>query len=65
MTEMKHDDLIEIVNLRMPEGTFARIRNVLHGGEVRSSFIRYAVLKEIDHREATKMVEGPKRRSTP
>lgn len=40
----------EIVTVRMPFGTLARIDHLLKGGELRSAFIRKALETEIERR---------------
>jgi hypothetical protein len=42
---------LEIMTVRVPEGTMDRISSVLHGGELRSVFIRVAVEAELLRRE--------------
>lgn len=39
---------------RFPEGTFARIVPVLEEGEDRTDFVRHAVEREIERREAVR-----------
>jgi hypothetical protein len=53
MTEKLDDfvELIEIVQVRLPRGTSKRIDKVLRGGELRSAFIRMAVMTELRRRE--------------
>jgi len=43
---------VEITTVRLLTGTATRIDKVLHGGEVRSAFVRRAVEAEIARREA-------------
>jgi hypothetical protein len=40
----------EIVSIRLPLGTQDEIFEVLYGGEVRSAFMRYAILSELERR---------------
>lgn len=42
----------ETATIRLPAGTNERIDRMLYGGEVRSAFIRRAVLAELERREA-------------
>lgn len=42
---------MEIINARVPDGTFERIDKVLKGGEVRSAFLRAALEAELKRRE--------------
>jgi len=42
---------LEIMTVRVPEGTMDRISSVLYGGELRSVFIRVAVEAELSRRE--------------
>jgi metal-responsive CopG/Arc/MetJ family transcriptional regulator len=49
---MPPDDLkLEIMTVRVPYGTLARIDRVLRGGELRSAFIRSAVEAELQSRK--------------
>ena len=49
---MASDDLkLEIMTVRIPEGTLGRIDRQLKGGELRSVFIRQAVEAELRRRE--------------
>jgi metal-responsive CopG/Arc/MetJ family transcriptional regulator len=41
----------EKIMARLPEGSLQRMDNVLHGGELRSKFMRDAILAEIQRRE--------------
>jgi metal-responsive CopG/Arc/MetJ family transcriptional regulator len=41
---------VEIITVRMPEGTLAQIDKVLIGGELRSAFLRKAVSNELVRR---------------
>ena len=41
---------LEIMTVRVPEGTLARIDSLLKGGELRSAFIRKAVEAELRRR---------------
>ena len=42
---------LKVVNVRLPEGMEDRIDRLLYGGELRSAFIRRAVITEIQRRE--------------
>lgn len=49
---MPNDELkLEIMTVRVPEGTLAEIDTVLKGGELRSVFIRQAVQTELAKRK--------------
>ena len=54
---------LEVVNARLPEGTSERIDRVLNGGELRSAFIRHAVEKELQYREADLPKTASRRRA--
>ena len=41
----------EAINIRVAEGTNARIDKVLRGGEIRAAFIREAIERELERRE--------------
>jgi metal-responsive CopG/Arc/MetJ family transcriptional regulator len=41
----------EKIMARLPEGSLARMDNVLRGGELRSKLMRDAILAEIERRE--------------
>ena len=43
---------LEAMMVRMATGTNARIRAVLRGGELRAAFVREAVERELERREA-------------
>jgi len=47
---MAEDPKLELMSVRVPQGTFERIDTLLKGGELRSTFIRTAVQNEIDRR---------------
>jgi len=53
---------LEIMTVRVPEGTMDRISSVLYGGELRSVFIRVAVEAELLRREkaARKRAASPR-----
>jgi Arc/MetJ-type ribon-helix-helix transcriptional regulator len=44
--------------IRLSESTWQRMRKVLKGGEVRSAFVRAAVLAELEKREANERRRG-------
>jgi hypothetical protein len=44
--------LADLMQARLPLGTFARMDRVLRGGELRSAFLRRAVEAELQRREA-------------
>jgi metal-responsive CopG/Arc/MetJ family transcriptional regulator len=54
---------LEIMTVRVPEGTMDRINNLLRGGELRSVFIRTAVEAELTRREK-KLTQQRKRQSS-
>ena len=45
---------IEVVTVRLPEGTGSRIDKVLYGGELRSAFIREAIEAELQRRKPSR-----------
>jgi metal-responsive CopG/Arc/MetJ family transcriptional regulator len=49
---------LEIMTVRVPEGTLAEIDTVLKGGELRSVFIRQAVQSELAKRKKAAQRRG-------
>lgn len=49
----KPDAFTYTMTVRLPADTDRRIDRVLKGGEIRSAFIRTAVIKELELREKT------------
>jgi metal-responsive CopG/Arc/MetJ family transcriptional regulator len=49
----------EITNVRLSKGDLERIARVLHGGELRSDFIRAAIEAELRRRERKLEVKKP------
>jgi metal-responsive CopG/Arc/MetJ family transcriptional regulator len=63
---MAEDLKLEIMTVRVPQGTLDRIDRQLKGGELRSVFIRRAVQTELAKREKSAQRQGnsaPSRRS--
>jgi hypothetical protein len=59
----ENKELTEIVQVRFPRGLSKRIDKVLYGGELRSAFIRVAVMAELKRREASASGRSPSARS--
>jgi len=54
---------LEIMTVRVPEGTMDRINSLLRGGELRSVFIRTAVEAELARR-AKKLAQQRRRQTS-
>jgi len=48
----KNSMKVDVLTMRLPGGSFARIDRVLKGGEIRAAFFRMAVEAELQKREA-------------
>jgi len=58
-TPTKQSDIADIMQARLPKGTFKRMDRVLKGGEIRPHFLRYAVEMELRRREAARKQREP------